>query len=499
MLGLCALQLLLLAVDKWYSPQTAQTITIYCDNEKAGDRAQEEHRRIKPGWSCSDVLRSFRDTKHSLRIPLRFAHVSAHMDDVLTWEQLSQAEQLNCMCDTLAKDALDKGIRDPQPSTINMLPRERAAVFFTEGKATSDPADMLRIELGHREARKFLTHEMGWTPIQFDLVAWKHLNATLLTKPLAFRLWLAKQHSGFCATGLMMKRCNMSEDDRCPSCWRRKERADHLCKCPSAARSSLLEESVLDLEQWMEKDNNTDAELRYWIPKYIRGRGHLKFSELGRMSSDVEEVARDQDVIGWRNFMEGRVCLKIADVQQAHLSSSDSLLNTDMWMRIFISKLLHISHSQWILRNFMLHDTAAGYLRLKDRIELISKIAELSTTNPSDLPEESRFLLEIDTNRLAAGDLDGQDYWVHAMEAAIKARQPVISDSRAQMALCTGPPMGTNGKFLLLQEIRKERSLHTGFNASLRGRTASTHGLQAQESEAHRMASMASNRRWKPD
>ena len=37
----------------------------------------------------------------------------------------------------------------------------------------------------------------------------------------------------------------------------------------------------------------------------------------------------------------------------------------------------------------MLHDNAAGFLRLKDRLELITKIAELSTTNPSDLPEES--------------------------------------------------------------------------------------------------------------
>ena len=197
--------------------------------------------------------------------------------------------------------------------------------------------------------------------------------------------------------------------------------------------------------------------------------------------------------------MEGRVCLKIADIQQVHLSSSDSLLNTDMWMRTFISKLLHISHSQWILRNFMLHDNAAGYLRLKDRIELISKIAELSTTNPSVLPEESLFLLEIDTNRLAAGDLEGQDYWVHAMEAAIKARQPSVSDSRARTALRTGPTIGTKGKFLLLQEIRSECALRTRFNAYIRGTKVATHGLQALESEAHRMATMASNRRWKPD
>ena len=389
MLGLCALQLFLLAIDMWFSPQATHTITIYCDNEKAGDRAQEEHRRIKPGWSCSVVLRSFRDTKKTCRIPLRFAHVSAHMDEVLMWEQLSTAEQLNCMCDALSKEALGKGIRDITSPTTNMLPWELDAVFFSDGKATSDPAVMLRIELGHREARRFLTHGMGWSPLQFDLVAWKHLDATLRSKPLAFRLWLAKQHSGFCATGIMMKQCKMSEDDRCPSCWRRKERAKHLYKCLSAARLALLEESVRDLEQWMEKDNNTEPELRYWIPKYIWGWGQLRFCKLGRMSSDVEEVARDPDTIGWRNFMGGRICIKFAHIQHTHLSSSNSLLNMDMWMRLFISKLLHISHSQWILWNFMLHDNAAGFLRLKDRLELITKIAELSTTNPSDLPEES--------------------------------------------------------------------------------------------------------------
>ena len=66
----------------------------------------------------------------------------------------------------------------------------------------------------------------------------------------------------------------------------------------------------------------------------------------------------------------------------------------------------------------MLHDAQSGYLRLKDRMDLINKIETLSNTPVHDVPEESRFLLDIDTNHLAEGDLDTQDYWVHAMEAA---------------------------------------------------------------------------------
>ena len=497
MLGLCALQLLLLAIDTWFSPQNVPTLTIYCDNEKAGERAQEEHRRIKPGWSCSDVLRSFRDTKLSIRLPMRFAHVSAHMDDLLSWDQLTQAEQLNCMCDSLAKAALNRGILEHYSDSHNMLPRELAAVIFSDGKATSDPAEQLRLELGRREAREFLTQEIGWTLEQFDLVAWKHLNDTLTTKPLAFRLWLAKQHSGFCATGMMMKRCKVSNDDRCPSCWRRKERADHLCVCPNKAGASLLDESVRDLEQWMEKNDNTNAELAYWIPKYIRSRGRLKFCELGTMSTPMERIARDQDIIGWKNFMEGRVCQSIAQIQMEHLTKSSSRLNVDMWMRTFISKLLHTSHAQWILRNFMLHDSQSGYLRLKDRLTLITKIAELSSTSPEDLPEESRFLLEIDTNRLAGGDIDEQDYWVHAMEAAQAARSISSREPHNLPAFTTKATLGNNSTFALLEEIRVEQVFRWGCkNMTCRGPMVE---LQATTSEAHRMAKQASNRRRKPD
>lgn len=147
----------------------------------------------------------------------------------------------------------------------------------------------------------------------------------------------------------------------------------------------------------------------------------------------------------------------------------------------------------------MMHDSTAGFLRLKDWLELITKIAELSSTNSGDLPDESRFLLEIDTNQLAKGDVEGQDYWVHAMEAAITAGRVMTPTSLTQPALRMSPALGQIGKFLLLQEIRKERSLRVGNNSYTRHRKLSPNGLQVQELEAHRMAALASNRRWKPD
>jgi hypothetical protein len=211
------------------------------------------------------------------------------------------------------------------------------------------------------------------------------------------------------------------------------------------------------------------------------------------MSTHMTKLARSQDLIGWRNFLEGRVSCCFAEIQDEHLPTSESRLSTDMWMRAFISCLIHISHAQWILRNFMLHDTHSGYLQLKDRIDLINKIEVLSNTPAHDIPEESRFLLDIDTNQLAEGDLDSQDYWVHAMEAATAALTRTSTHCLSNSP--TPPRLSTLGTYTLMEEIAYENQFRRGMRRS-RGMTAT---LTPGQSESHRAAQLASNRRRKPD
>lgn len=296
----------------------------------------------------------------------------------------------------------------------------------------------------------FLTGDKGWSVEQFEEVAWDHLHTAL-------RIWLSKQHSNFCTTGVQMVRCGMSDDDRCPSCWRRGERAEHLCKYPSEARTRLLEESVADLQAWMSKYERTDSELAYWVAKYIRGHGAVPFADLGSMSPRMCALAESQDLIGWRNFMEGWVSSNFYTIQLEHLAPGIVRLNASDWMKGFITRarVLQMTHAQWLLRNFMLHDFKSGFLHLKHRIDILYRIEELSHTQEHEIPDESHFLLEIDTNQLANGDRDGQEYWVCAMEAAKAAfgsrPQPVRSSPTAKR-----PSLWKGGVFSLREEIRRE-------------------------------------------
>ena len=119
--------------------------------------------------------------------------------------------------------------------------------------------------------------------------------------------------------------------------------------------------------------------------------------------------------------MEGRISKQFYNLQHLHLVTSSSQLNAGDWMKHFISRVIQLTHSQWIYCNFVLHDRKRGYLRLKERDQLLLEIEQLMETDPSEVPPESQFLLEFDVDGLCRSSFDNQQYWVADAKAAIKA------------------------------------------------------------------------------
>jgi hypothetical protein len=69
----------------------------------------------------------------------------------------------------------------------------------------------------------------------------------------------------------------------------------------------------------------------------------------------MRALAESQDKFGWRNFTEGYISSHLYNIQRFHLSMSNNFLNGSDWTKQFISKILHITHSQWIYHNISLH------------------------------------------------------------------------------------------------------------------------------------------------
>jgi hypothetical protein len=113
-------------------------------------------------------------------------------------------------------------------------------------------------------------------------VDWDHLDLALKNKADVFIIWRSKQHSGFCGTRVQVGRYSGDQypDERCPNCGRR-ETAAHLMLCPDDSRTKLLYDTVGDLISWMSRNDQTDPEILYWIPKYILMRDDKPLSEMG--------------------------------------------------------------------------------------------------------------------------------------------------------------------------------------------------------------------------
>ena len=325
-------------------------------------------------------------------------------------------EKLNCICDKLAERSRLQSRGNTRDISLQTLPRENAALFINRVKQTGDISDELRFQLSWVEAKKFYVTELDWSPVQFDSVDWSSLRLFQQKKDTMLTLWLSKQASKFCGTRLQVSRMTPSEDDRCPNCLCPEERASHLNLCPHPDRTRQFMESVDELEKWMQNEH-----------LYLRARTRSSFENLAHlvprascitMSSNMKAVARAQDIIGWVNFLEGKITGHIKSMQRIHLMQSSSRLNSDDWIKKFLAHLVRISHTQWIFRNLTLHDKQHGHLALLKREELAQELIKLQALDPSDVPPESRFLLDFDVSDLAEGDIGRQELWISTMRAA---------------------------------------------------------------------------------
>ena len=230
-------------------------------------------------------------------------------------------------------------------------------------------------------------------------------------------------------------------------------------------------------------------------------------AELGCMSPQMSCLAKSQDIIDWKNFIEGRLSRHFFDVQNEYLALGNHRINAEQWTRQFTSKILHITHSQWIFRNFTLHDKQKGWLRRKELHDIMVKIDQLRETDIDDIPESSRFLLEMDYDNLMKSNIHNKMYWVVATEAAIKAGQRrANSDVRSRTQLKRRQQRPTRERLGVIDVEKKIKSDRRACTAIRRGGATGSSHSNAVISTPSKRKSLCStsgvmartNKRYKP-
>ena len=140
--------------------------------------------------------------------------------------------------------------------------------------------------------------------------------------------------------------------DKCLCCTIHIETATHVLLCPEAGRVEAFQLGTTALERWLEKAG-TDPDLTDSIVKYVRRWGTITMEEA--IIDDpprFRHMALSQDKIGgWRRFQDGMITTEITSIQRQYIAINGSRMSLDKWCTGLITRLLEITHGQWLYRN----------------------------------------------------------------------------------------------------------------------------------------------------
>ena len=77
----------------------------------------------------------------------------------------------------------------------------------------------------------------------------------------------------------------------------------------------------------------------------------------------MEEAAREQDTIGWKNFTEGKISAKWRELQEQCRRKMQSRRAARRWAQNLVSLLLELVHGQWMFTNSIVHEKDAQGLK----------------------------------------------------------------------------------------------------------------------------------------
>jgi hypothetical protein len=130
------------------------------------------------------------------------------------------------------------------------------------------------------------------------------------------------------------------------------------------------------------------------------------------------KIAKAQNSIRWRRFMEGMVSKEMRNIQRTHASVSGMRHNTERWGVERVTHLLEITHGQWLYCNVQVHDRLTGILATQRKEDLQMEIERQRELGTERLLEEDCYLAECNLWDLEETSGMKETYWLLAIKAA---------------------------------------------------------------------------------
>jgi hypothetical protein len=93
-------------------------------------------------------------------------------------------------------------------------------------------------------------------------------------------------------------------------------------------------------------------------------------------------------------------------------------MSLDKWCTGLITRLLEITHGQWVYRNYIVNDPVSGTIATAKKEEVLVEIERQRELGGSGLFEEDKYLAEVNLEEMATSSGEWQHYWLLAIQTA---------------------------------------------------------------------------------
>ena len=140
-----------------------------------------------------------------------------------------------------------------------------------------------------------------------------------------------------------------------------------------------------------------------------------------RYGADYRNMARAQDEIGWRRFLEGMISSEFRRLQHKFYVLHGLRTSVKQWSTDLITKLLEVTHSRWLYRNIQVHDKVAGTIATIEKEKIQMEIEDQQAIGFDGFLEEDAYLGECNLGDLEITSGTDEQYWLLAVRAAREA------------------------------------------------------------------------------
>ena len=218
-----------------------------------------------------------------------------------------------------------------------------------------------------------------------------------------------------------MFRWGIWDHSRCKRCNGAIEDIDHLFTCTAYTATQDRHIALTTFIEWMISAKTSPFIMMTIIDTMKLASTATFVSQCpAQCHPSIIDAAKEQDMIGYGNFLSGRISAKwkVAQQEYLRLAYPDGRYTGQTWAGGLVRNLGAYTKLIWVRRSAEIHEDDDLEWRYQTEKELNDNIQQLFSVGISGVARDERFLFDIELERLLSLPITAKRQWIDAVTAA---------------------------------------------------------------------------------